>query len=184
MVTSEQLQQITVAVSRRIGADVSLTAACEWELTTEVEIDETGSEHHPLLIRPTSIPIPQRPPNKRATAPSFAAMLLTAIEKKFAGDAALIYKRAGVARQNYHKIVSGDSMPVTKRTAIRFCFALHLSLSESEAMLKAAGYAFSDAIAEDVILKSCLAAEPPVHSFADLDGLLSVYGIGYSYGAE
>ena len=184
MMTTNQLRQIRAVVAKRIGKAPSLTDACDWELTTEVEIDEDGVERHRHLIQPISIPAPQRPPNKNAPIPSFAAMLLMAIDRRFEGNAAIVYKRAGVARQNYHKIVSDDSFPVTKRTAIRFCFALRLSLDETETMLKAAGYAFSDAIAEDVILKSCLTAQPPVHNWIDVDALLSEYGIDYSYGAS
>lgn len=184
MMTTDQIRQIRTAVSKRVGAARSLLDACEWELTSDVTIDETGLARHCQLVGPISVPVPQRPPNKKASAPSFAAMLLTAIDKRFDGNAAEVYKRAGVARQNYHKIVSGDSVPVTKRTAIRFCFALRLPLVETERMLKTAGYAFSDAIAEDVVLKACLAADPPVYDFIDVDAMLAEHGVAYLYGAE
>ena len=70
---------------------------------------------------------------------------------------------------------------MTKRTAIRMAFALRLTLPEAEELLAAAGYAFSEAIAEDVILKACLAAKPQVLDFADVDALLEKYEVDYRY---
>ena len=108
-------------------------------------------------------------------------MLLKCIEERFDGDAPAVYRRAGVARQNYHKIVSGDAVPVTKRTAIRFCFALKLTLEEAERLLNAAGYVLSMAIAEDAVVAACLSCEPPVTELKDLDSLLREHGVDYAY---
>ena len=68
----------------------------------------------------------------------------------------MAYKRAGVSRQVYSRIVSFDDSSVDKQTAMLFCIGLQLSMSEAELLLKSAGYAFSDTIPTDMLFSFCI----------------------------
>ena len=68
----------------------------------------------------------------------------------------MAYKRAGVSRQVYSRIVSFDDSAVDKQTAMLFCIGLQLTMSESELLLKSAGYAFSDTIPADMLFGYCI----------------------------
>lgn len=100
-------------------------------------------------------------PNLRNTSPSFAALLLRYVRDKFNNDAPSVYRRAHVSRKTYSSIVSNELRPVSKQTAIRFALALQLSVFRNEAgnFLASAGYALSDFILEDIIVKACFGSE-------------------------
>lgn len=92
----------------------------------------------------------KRPPNLKADVLSFSAQLLMFVKSKCDGRAVVAYKRSGIKRNVYSRIVSDDAACVTKRTAMQFCIGLQLSRSESDQLLKSAGYAFSETIPEDI----------------------------------
>ena len=92
----------------------------------------------------------KRPPNLNADVLSFSAQLLTFVNSKCDGRAVVAYKRSGINRNVYSRIVSDDSARVNKRTAMQFCIGLQLSRPEADQLLKSAGYAFSEAIPEDI----------------------------------
>lgn len=180
MMTKDQIDQIKQALSCRIGKAPSLDSVCEWMLND----DEDLTGRHCLLIHAPVPSVQPHVPNLASATPSFSAILVKTINERFDGDAPLIYKRAGVPRQIYHKIATDETAAVAKRTAIRFAFALRLTFDDAERLLNAAGYALSDSIAEDVILKECLCANPPVYDFTDVDSLLREYGVDYAYGTK
>ena len=96
------------------------------------------------------------PPNLHAPVLSFSARLLTYVNEKYDGLAPMAYKRAGISRQIYSRIVSRDDSTVNKRTAMQFCIGLQLNMQESELLLKSAGYAFSGTLPEDRIFMWCI----------------------------
>jgi len=62
-------------------------------------------------IPPPPVELPRRlPPNLHAAVLSFSARLLTYVNKKCGGVAPMAYKRAGVSRQVYSRIVSFESV--------------------------------------------------------------------------
>ncbi|MBQ0018472.1 MAG: macro domain-containing protein [Clostridiales bacterium] len=63
-----------------------------------------------------------------------------------------IYNRANISKQVFSKTISGQSKP-TKQTICALAIALELSLDETEELLMKAGYAFSDAIVGDLIVR-------------------------------
>ena len=81
---------------------------------------------------------------------TFADLLVRYVRERRGGDAPAVYGEARLNRRTWSAIVSNPFRPVSKRTAIQFAFALHLSLGEAEGLLRSAGYAFSPAIPEDV----------------------------------
>lgn len=63
-----------------------------------------------------------------------------------------IYHRAGITKQTFSKIISGQSVP-KKNTIFALSIALELRLDEVEELLMKAGYAISDVETTDTIVK-------------------------------
>ena len=128
------------------------------------------------------VPSPEpRLPNLHAANLSFAARLLIAVRDKFAGNAPKVYAAANVSRQVYSQIVSDETRPVSKRTAIRFAFALKSTPEEARLLLKSAGYAFSNSQTEDFILQACLEVDPPIWDLPTVNRLLREYRVDFQY---
>jgi hypothetical protein len=122
-----------------------------------------------------------RPPDLKAANLSFAARLVIAVRDKFNNDAPKVYTAANVSRQAYSQIISNEMRPVSKRTAIRFAFALKSTPEEAVILLKSAGYAFSNSLTEDFILQACLESNPPIWDLDTVNALLCEYKVRYQY---
>ena len=112
-------------------------------------------------------------PDLKSENPSFAAMLVKYVNERFGGDAPKVYAAAKISRKTYSAIAGNELRPVSKQTAIQLALALKLSRTEADAFLKAAGFAFSPAILEDIIVCACISAS--VFDIDDINGLLSDY---------
>lgn len=66
------------------------------------------------------------------------------------------YTAAGIDKKLFSKIKNNTDYLPSKSTIIKFAFALHLSLAETQQLLGTCGYILSDSIAEDVIVKHFL----------------------------
>lgn len=126
-------------------------------------------------------PVESRPPNLNAVNLSFAARLVIAVRDKFNGDAPKVYAAANISRQAYSQIVSDETRPVSKRTAVRFAFALKSTPDEARLLLKSAGYAFSNSQTEDFILQACLEVNPPIWDLNVVNLLLKEYRVDFQY---
>lgn len=122
-----------------------------------------------------------RPPNLKAVNLTFAARVVIAVRDKFNGDAPAVYTAARITRQAYSQIVSDETRPVSKRTAIRFAFALRFTKDEAVILLKSAGYAFSNSVTEDFIIQACLEVDPPIWDLDTVNMLLKEYQVDYQY---
>ncbi|MBQ6457811.1 MAG: hypothetical protein IJJ51_03310 [Kiritimatiellae bacterium] len=112
-------------------------------------------------------------PDLKRENPSFAAMLVKYVNERFGGDAPKVYNAAHVSRKTYSAIAGNELRPVSKAIAVQFALALQLTHTEADAILKAAGYAFSPAILEDIIICACI--EEKVYDIADVNSLLLEY---------
>ena len=114
-------------------------------------------------------------PNLHAAVLSFSARLLTYVNEKCAGRAPMAYKRAGVSRQVYSRIVASNDAKVDKRTTMLFCIGLQLSIDEAELLMKSAGYAFSDTIPEDMVFRYCI--QNKIWNLDDINEMLMSCGL-------
>lgn len=112
-------------------------------------------------------------PDLKRENPSFAAMLVKYVNERFGGDAPKVYTAAHVSRKTYSAIAGNELRPVSKAVAVQFALALQLTRTEADLILKAAGYAFSPAILEDIIVCACI--EEKVYDIADVNSLLVEY---------
>lgn len=121
------------------------------------------------------------PPNLQAKNPSFSARIMLAVNDRFDGDAPSVYRAAKASRQTYSQIISDETHRVDKSTALRFAFALRLSLEEAGVLLKSAGFAFSSTDRRDCILQACLEADPPVWDLDVVNLLLKEYDVDFQF---
>lgn len=86
---------------------------------------------------------------------SFSQMLLRKIDESGMKDSE-VYKNAQVSKQLFSKIRSDIHYQPKKGTAISFSLALKLNLSDTEALLRAAGYVLTESRISDRIIITCL----------------------------
>ena len=120
-------------------------------------------------------PAKKCPPNLRARVLSFSAQLLTFVKEKCDGRGVVAYKRAGVQRNVYSRIISYDGAKANKRTVLQFCIGLQLSRAEADRLLKSAGYALSETIPEDIAFAYCI--DHAIWSLEDINTILSRCGL-------
>lgn len=120
-------------------------------------------------------PVKKRPPNLRARVLSFSAQLLTFVRMKCDGRGVVAYKRSGVRRNVYSRIISNDAAGVGKRTALQFCIGLQLCRAEADLLLKSAGYALSETIPEDIAFAYCI--DHAIWNLKDINTILSRCGL-------
>lgn len=80
------------------------------------------------------------------------------------------YQRAGIDRKLFSKIKNDFCYQPNRETALRCCFALHLSLTETIDLLQSAGYALSDASSFDLAIRYCIANG--IYDLSDVNMLL------------
>jgi len=168
------------AVCMSAGSGVECSCALDMEPCEVPMARRTRSSSR--LPEGLNVPsVEARPPNLRAANLSFAARLVVAVRDKFGGDAPRVYTAANVSRQVYSQIVSDETRHVSKRTAIRFAFALESTPDEARILLKSAGYAFSNSQTEDFILQACLEVDPPIWDLNAVNQLLKEYRVDFQY---
>ena len=87
---------------------------------------------------------------------TFSEVLVALVSSKCGGIAPTAYKRAGISRQAYSRIISSPNAGVDKLTSMRLCVGLQLNWEESVELLRRAGYAFSDTLPADIVFAYCI----------------------------
>lgn len=165
-------------------SDVSLSIRTGRDAPSKPSEKDNGGDYGDswlLANKPQGTEIPSvagraeaKTPNLLRFNTSFAGRLIKYVRDRFGGDAPAVYRAAHISRKTYSSIVSSELRPVSKRTAVQFVFALRLTPEEAGEMLKAAGFAFSPAILEDMIFSACLEAK--IYDLGTVNSILSVHG--------
>lgn len=82
---------------------------------------------------------------------SFSEYLFKLIDSKGMKDSE-VYKRANIDRRLFSKMRDRDYIP-SKKTLFSLCISMKLNLDESDDLLRLAGYAFSKARMEDIVVE-------------------------------
>lgn len=122
------------------------------------------------------LPLRKCPPNLKADILSFSAQLLTFVKAKCDGRGVVAYKRAGVRRNVYSRIISDDRSHADKRTVLQFCLGLQLNRTEADLLLNSAGYALSETIPEDIAFAYII--DHSIWNLEDVNAILSRCGLG------
>ncbi|MBO3093082.1 macro domain-containing protein [Schleiferilactobacillus harbinensis] len=106
-----------------------------------------------LAAYAAQVPLSQEPLDQLVNTldDSFATALFHLIDARPLTDPE-VYKRANIDRRLFSKIRSNPDYVPSKRTAIAFAIALHLSLTEANDLLQRAGYTLSTSQKLDVII--------------------------------
>lgn len=87
---------------------------------------------------------------------------------------ATIYKKAGIDKKFFSKIISNKDYVPKKHTVMALGLALELSLSEYEHFLASAGYAFMPSSRFDLIIKYCVMNQ--IYNLINVDVILNDHG--------
>lgn len=109
---------------------------------------------NPLLLEGPLAPGPWTFGRNQNCRETFSELLFRLIDERGLDDVE-VYKGANLDRKLFSKIRRRDYTP-GKRTVLALAISLELSLSETNELLKKAGYALSDALLSDTILAWCI----------------------------
>lgn len=126
---------------------------------------QSHDENWVLFHQPKGSQMPPAADSRKLTIPdlnranaSFSALLIKYVRDRFGGDAPSVYRAARINRKTYSAIISDELRAVSKRTAVAFALALKLSRTEADEFLRAAGFALSSSIREDMVFNACIEA--------------------------
>ena len=90
-----------------------------------------------------------------ARDPTFSQLTVKYVRERFNGNGVAFYTTAGIDRRHYSKIISNRQYFTSKQTAVMAALAFRLNEAEAHAYLRAAGYALSTSITEDIVYLAC-----------------------------
>ena len=96
-------------------------------------------------------------------------MLLRLIDRAGLSDAEC-YKRACVSRQHFAKIRADRNYRPKKKTVLAFAIALQLSLSDTNDLLRTAGFTFSHSRKFDIVVEYYISRG--IYDLSEINGAL------------
>lgn len=105
---------------------------------------------------------------------TFSEKLLALIAYRYDFDEVACYTQARVDRRLFSKIRSNKEYRPEKQTALAFAIALRLNITETEDLLKSAGYSLSKGIRYDLAIRFFI--EHEIYNFDKINELLFCYG--------
>ena len=165
-----------VYAEKHINENIEYSRRRRWQedekaaLDLDMQISESiyqdacfsGAAPKPLSAPKPSAAVPDWAKILDQTDESFSAALLRLIDEKGLSDAQC-YKKANVDRKLFSKIRSNPGYKPSKPTALAFAVALELSLPETEALLKKAGFSLTHSSRFDIIVEYCI-----IHGIHDI----------------
>lgn len=100
----------------------------------------------------------------------FARVLARMVCEKCGGRASACYKRAGISRQLYSRLISEPQKGVDRQTVMRLAIGLKLDMPEARELLESAGYTFRPSSYEDMTFAWCI--EHGAYNIFDVNDLL------------
>ena len=136
-----------------------------FSISLPADWNQSHDENWVLFHQPKGSQMPPAADSRKLTIPdlnranaSFSALLIKYVRDRFGGDAPSVYRAARINRKTYSAIISDELRAVSKRTAVAFALALKLSRTEADEFLRAAGFALSSSIREDMVFNACIEA--------------------------
>jgi hypothetical protein len=106
---------------------------------------------------------------------SFAQSLRALVRQRCGGKAPMAYKRAGLTRQSYSRIMSDRHAKVEKLTVLRLCIGLQLNRGDAEKLLASAGFGLSPSIPIDRVFIYCF--EERIWNILDVCSIIAECGL-------
>lgn len=106
---------------------------------------------------------------------TFAEQLLHLMEQSGQKPSA-IYTKAGITKQHFSKIKNNADYKPTKETALAFAVVLHLSLEDTENLIRRAGFTLSNSSKRDLIVKCFI--ENRIYDMDEINFNLDKRGLG------
>ncbi|TYQ16756.1 UNVERIFIED_CONTAM: hypothetical protein Cloal_3325 [Acetivibrio alkalicellulosi] len=105
---------------------------------------------------------------------AFNRVLFNFIDKKGLCDSE-VYKKAGLDRRHFSKIRSNSAYRLSKNSVIALSLALELEKEETDRLLCAAGFSFSDNDIFDLVIQFCV--DKKIFNIDDVNQALDHYNL-------
>lgn len=102
-------------------------------------------------------------------------MLVKYVNERYGGKASVVYRRAGIDRKHYSKIVSDNDYVVSRETAFQLAIGLQLTRPELDEFLRAAGMILTPTLALDRAFIYCL--ENSIMNILDVNRVIVESGL-------
>ena len=152
---------ISIVEEKSIGGEVIFIIKKQKEFINKEDSKSKLKEQYAMLLKYNRVD-------------SFSETLLKMISDSGLAESE-VYKRAGVDRRLFSKIRNDANYVPSKKTAILFAIALHLTSQQTDKLLESAGYALSSSSDFDLIIKKSI--EQGNYDLYQINEVLDMFGL-------